>query len=374
MKQLPQGSLISFMSTMVKEKGGINMAQGLPGFEPPKELIEILKSIANNSIHQYPPGIGNFKILDLLQAKYSKVKSFKRENFLVTQGATEAICLIFFYLMKNIKEKFSVMAFNPAYESYKNLPLQFGYNFIEADLNEEGGFNEQEIENQIINNNVKIFFTCSPGNPYGKILPKLAYEKLIEICRRNNCYLVIDAVYREIYFEEEPYIPVEKIGEFVFYVNSFSKLLSITGWRVGYMIAEEKHMSEIRRMHDYTGLCANSVMQEAIAIYLESYNMGLDYVSGFRPIFKNNFKIISDLLIEKGFKIPKTDGGYFVWTKLPEPNMDGFEIALDLYNKTQLATVPGIHFSPKASNYIRFNIARPEADIEAAVEAIKKYF
>lgn len=373
-RPLPQGSLISYMSTMVKEKGGVNLAQGLPGYEPPAELIRYLIEVAPEPIHQYPPGIGNFKILDLLTDKYKSSLPLTRDNFLISQGATEAISLLYLYIKQLTGNNFSVMAFGPAYESYTQLPEFFGQQFVEGQLNEDGGFDPAETEKLIQSSNVRLFFAASPSNPYGRIMPKEYIEKLIEICCRNNCFLVFDAVYRELYYEDPPYIPVEHIGPHVFYVNSFSKLLSITGWRVGYLIATDEHMQKIRRMHDYTGLCANSVLQEAIARYLQHHNMGLDYVAKLRVKFFESFKRMSDELNKLGFKIPQTDGGYFIWSKLPSGYDDGFETAVDLYEKTKVAAVPGNHFSKKAKSYIRFNIARSDDDIEKAINAIHQYF
>ncbi len=373
-RQLPEGSLISYMSTMVKQKGGVNLAQGLPGYEPPVEMLQHLSEIVHNPIHQYPPGIGNFKILDLLEAQYSKHMNVSRNNLLITQGATEAISLLYLYLKQKIGEQYSVMAFGPAYESYTQLPRYLGQKFVEARLTDDGGFDAIEIEKQIQQNNVKLFFMASPANPYGRIMPKAYVEQLIEICQKNSCYIIFDAVYKELYYENPPFIPYEHIGPQVFYVNSFSKLLSITGWRVGYMITHESHMKEIRKMHDYTGLCANSVLQEAIAYYLENYNMGLDYVADLRKKFFESFKRMSLVLIELGFTIPQTDGGYFIWSQLPQGFDNGFEVAVDLYEQTGIATVPGIHFSPEGKKFIRFNIARPDSDIDKAVEAVNEFF
>jgi len=373
-REMPKGSLISYMSTMVKEKGGVNLAQGLPGFEPPQELKNILSEVAQLPIHQYPPGIGNFKILDLLEQQYSQHMQICRDNLLVTQGATEAISLLYLYLKRIIGDSFSVMAFGPAYESYTQLPHYFGQNFIEAQLNHDGSFDIAAMENTIQTNNVKIFFLASPANPYGHIMSKQNIEHIIELCKRNQCYVVFDAVYKELYYEASPYIPYEHLGANVFYVNSFSKLLSITGWRVGYMIAHHTHMPEIRRMHDYTGLCANSVAQEAIARYLEQNNMGLDYVADLRVRFFASFQRMKEVLLNLGFYIPPTDGGYFIWSQLPEGYEDGFETAVDLYEQTGIATVPGIHFSPSAKKYIRFNIARPDDDINKGILAVNEFF
>jgi len=373
-KQIPKGSLISFMSTLVKEKGGVNLAQGLPGFEPPQELIRCLEDVASQSIHQYPPGIGNFKILDILVAHYSAVIPVNRDHFLITQGATEAISLLYLYLKQMIGEQFSVMAFAPAYESYRQLPLHFGQGYVEAEMINDGGFDVSITERLIMHNNVKIFFLGSPANPYGRIMPEAYVENLVELCIRNKCYLIIDAVYREIYYRTPPYVPLEHLGEYVFYVNSFSKLLSVTGWRVGYMIAHPIHMPAIRSMHDYTGLCANSVLQHAIACYLENRNMGRHYVSHLRERFLFSFERLAAVLKKLGFTIPPTDGGYFIWAELPSGFEDGFETAMQLYEETGIATVPGIHFSTSAKRFLRFNIARPDEDIDKAVDAVNMFF
>jgi len=97
--QNPEGSLIAYFSRKVKKGGGINLAQGRPGFEPPDKLLNILKSkIPEKDLHQYAPGNGDPRLLDILVKKHSGPISPERKNFLVVQGATEGIFLAFFYL------------------------------------------------------------------------------------------------------------------------------------------------------------------------------------------------------------------------------------------------------------------------------------
>ena len=103
----PTGSYIGFMSNKVKAYGGINLAQGIPGFDPPKELTNILSEIAGNNIHQYAPGNGNNELLELLHKKYqndyfcfSRQQVFSKDDFLILQGATEALSLLYIYFNK----------------------------------------------------------------------------------------------------------------------------------------------------------------------------------------------------------------------------------------------------------------------------------
>ena len=372
--QKPLGSYISFMSNKVKAYGGINLAQGIPGFDPPTELTNILSQIANNKIHQYAPGNGNKELLDLFVEKYQKEYAFTKDDFLITQGGTEALSLLYTYFNKIISKPFSALAFDPVYESYKYLPGIFNTDFVPFSFEEDSSIDFKKLERTCLNHNVKVIFLGSPGNPFGKIWSKQEINYLLELSSKHNIYIVLDAVYRELYFEEEPYIPLDQFNLNLFYTNSFSKLFSITGWRIGYLVAHQKHMQNIKSIHDYTGLCAPSVLQQAIVEYLKKYNFGSQYVSDLRDKLKSSYKHLASELVNLGFEIPETKGGYFVWAKLPKQFDDGFKFAIDLYDEQKVAVIPGEHFSENDTNYIRFNIAREKSEVEEGIKRIKAFF
>lgn len=369
----PAGSYISYFSNLVKENGGINLAQGIPGFQPPAELVCELKDIASKNVHQYPPGIGNFDLLNQLYGHYSQQLQVDRENFLVVQGATEALSLTYIYLAKKLKGKFSVLSFDPAYESYSQLPKIFGQPFVNYPLNEHNCFNSTDLARTVRESNVRVVFISSPGNPYGKVWSRAEVETLVEMAHQHKLYLIFDGVYKDIYFENPPIIPLDYNSPNVFYVNSFSKMLCITGWRVGYLYAHEEHRNELRAIHDYTGLCAPSVLQQALANYLSKNDYGDKFVREFRQNVKGNFDLLSKALVELGFHIPTINGGCFVWARLPQRFPDGFSIAHSLYKATGVATIPGEHFSTNHINWLRFNIARPNDEIAKAASLIEQF-
>ncbi len=372
--QKPAGSYISFMSNKVKTYGGINLAQGIPGFNPPKELTNILSQIANENIHQYAPGNGNNELLDLLLNKYKSEYQFSKEDFLITQGGTEALSLLYTYFSKILPKPFSALAFDPVYESYKFLPGIFNTDFVSFSFEEDFSIDFNKLEKTCIENKVKVIFLGSPGNPFGKIWSKEEINALIDLSKRKDIFVVLDAVYRELYFEKAPYIPLDQFNPNLIYTNSFSKLFSITGWRIGYLIAHQDHMQKIKSIHDYTGLCATSVLQQAVVEYLKNYNFGTEYISNLRNKLKESYNHLSSELIKLGFKIPETKGGYFVWAKLPDQYSDGFKFAIDLYEEQKVAVIPGEHFSDKAKNYIRFNIAREKSEVDEGINGIKRFF
>jgi methionine aminotransferase len=371
--EMPKGSLISFMSNKVKQSGGINLAQGIPGFMPPKELLDCLSDIVYEPYHQYAAGNGDPELVEVIKDYHKQQQRLENDNVLVVQGATEALSLLYIYLNNKLGSGFATLAFDPVYESYKNLPPIFSGSFINYQAGDQGiDFNH--LATTITENGVKLIFIGSPGNPYGLSLSESDLRKLLELSDELDFYIVFDAVYKDLYFNGKPYQLLDVNNKRLFYVNSFSKMLSITGWRIGYLVCDKDNMSEIRSIHDYTGLCAPALFQKALVKYLKSYNFGNSYLTGLRNNLIKNYAYLSSVLTELGFRIPKTDGGYFVWAELPEGYTDGFRFAIDLYEEHKVAVIPGIHFSDNCSSFIRVNIARTEEEIEAAVIELKKYF
>lgn len=365
----PTGSLISYMANKVKSEGGINLAQGIPAFEPPKELLEILQEIIFDNVHQYAPGRGNSKLLSKLEEYYD----IPQNQFLITNGATEAISLLFTYIKNKVKSEFSVLSFNPVYESYKHLPRIFNLAVCTFSITNNSAINFDELENTVKEKKVKLIILASPGNPYGKVWTKNEVDSLVDICNRLEIFVIFDAVYADLYFNEAPYFPLKQKSEYIFYVNAFSKKFSITGWRVGYLIAHASHMKDIMDIHDYTGLCSPSILQQSIATYIDRHNFGKNYTTDLRIKLKKNYEYLSEELTLMGFENIEAQGGYFIWTKLPEQFNDGLDFALKLYEEHKVALVPGIHFSEKGKRFVRINIARKPNEIGIAIEKIKEF-
>lgn len=369
MRAKPDGSYISYFSNLVKVNGGINLAQGIPGFQPPTELINILKDIANSQHHQYAPGIGNLQLRALIENSYG----VEPDELLVVQGATEGLSLVYTYLFRMLGENLVTLSFDPAYESYSRLPQIFNQKFVPFPLINEEFVDFDELKRCIEGNKVKLIFISSPGNPYGKVWTKAETCKLLELANELNFFVVFDSVYEELYFSQKPYIPLDNISERLFIVSSFSKSLCITGWRVGYVIHHPTHTKAIRAIHDYIGLCAPSVMQQALAVYLAQFQYGKAFMDELRQRVKSSFDSLSDMLNRLNFTVPRIDGGCFIWAKLPQPFTDGFEFASDLYDATGVAVIPGEHFSSTKVNWLRFNVARPLEEIDLASNRIADF-
>lgn len=371
----PHGSLISFFSRKVKKDGGVNLAQGRPGFDPPEELLAILKkNISDMDLHQYAPGNGDPELVANLVKSYEQFCDCSSKNFLVLHGATEAIFLTFYYLTTIIKGSFSTLSFDPVYESYPKLPSFHNTPFHYFNIGEDLKIDFSALENKIKEENVKIIFISSPGNPAGKIWEKEELEKISVLSVKYNFFIIFDAVYKDIYFNSEPFNPLTLGNNNLFYINSFSKMLSITGWRIGYLISTHDHMKKLKSIHDYTGLSVPYLLQRSISGYLLRSGNGEDYIKTVRKKCRKNFYFLKEILENLGFFISPAEGGYFLWARLPKHYQDGFFFAEDLYNKVKLAVVPGENFSPSAKNYIRINIAVKPDIIKKGASLFKEFF
>lgn len=374
---IPKSSLISYFSNKVKQNGGLNLAQGIPAFAPPKELIDIFRDETLKCTHQYPAGNGYLPLLKEIVKSYTEYanvqyngKFITPDNLLITQGATEAVTLLYTYL-NHIIGKFTTLAFEPVYESYEHLPEIFNQKFVTFPVLPEIDF--ERFEKTLYTQNVKLIFVNSPGNPLGKIWTKEEIDELLKRCLKYQVYVVLDTVYEEFYFEKSPYYASDKLNDYIFYVGSFSKMYCITAWRIGYLMFADKHIEAIRNIHDYTALCATEIHQRALAAYINRYQWGMSYIENIRQQIRDNYHDTKILLEKYGFQVTPIQGGCFLWVKLPEAYTDGFDFALKLYDNVQVAVVPGIHFDKKANCFIRINIARPKSELEEGVSLIIKF-
>jgi len=339
------------------------MAQGIPAFNPPAQLIEQMKKVMDQPIHQYAAGKGHAKLVKWIQNHYQLLTPLTEEHILMVNGATEALSLLYTYINQLIKDPYGVLAFGPVYESYRELPKLFGQPFIEYQ-NTSQEFNLNDLKTTIIQNNIKLIFLASPGNPWGYIWSKGQLDDICKLAEQQDVYIIFDAVYSELYHQAPPHQLVDIYNKRLFYVNSFSKMLSITGWRVGYLIAHETHMQKINNMHDYIGLCVSHPAQAALSEYFAENEDWMSYVSDIRLMLYSNYMYAENLLSQAGFNIPSAQGGYFIWCQLPEGITDGLSFALNLYEHHKVAVVPGEHFSSNASDYIRINLALPKEVLE----------
>lgn len=301
-------TIFSVMSKLATEHNAINLSQGFPNFPVDDKLTDILQSIAKDSIHQYAPMAGYppllTKIGEMIERCYGR-RNNPESEILVTAGATQAIFATIQALVNTGEE---VIILDPSYDCYEPPVLLTGAKSIRIPLNEDFTPNWERIE-AAMNSNTRMLIINNPHNPSGKILDEndfLELEKLM--LKFPNVILLSDEVYEFITFEKR-HISIntrEKLKNRSVIISSFGKTFHITGWKIGYLIAPENLMIEIKKVHQFLVFCVNSVAQVALCEYLDHVD-----VLQLGAFYQEKRDLFRKLICESKFELLPSEGSYF---------------------------------------------------------------
>ncbi|MEA3449993.1 MAG: pyridoxal phosphate-dependent aminotransferase [Patescibacteria group bacterium] len=360
-----------------KYPDAISLAQGIPGFDTPgciKRRVEL--ALKRGVVSKYSLVSGLPELRELIEISLAKENMFFdwQKEIIVTVGSIEGISATILALTKPGDE---IIIPEPTYTSYQEVINLASCKPILVPLNEKNNWSfELKRFEEAITDKTKIIFYCNPNNPTGTIYTKKQLIQLAEIAEKNNIYIMTDDVYKDFIFDKEPIFSIAEVPEYrdrVIRLFSFSKVYAMTGWRIGYLHACEKLVSEILKVHDSLVTCAPVISQYAAMGALE---MGEGDVVKFSLAYKKRrdqtcvfLDSLSDYL-----DYVRPEGTYYVFPKLKIDNTDSWKFAFDLLQKEQVAVVPGMAFGPSGEGHFRINFSRDEDDLKKAFERIKNYF
>jgi methionine transaminase len=363
-------SIFTIMSQMAKEYNAINLSQGFPNFSVDERLKNSLAKWAMEEIHQYLPMAGFPPLLEkvaMLTQKFYSRKINPATEILITAGATEGI---FATIQALVNQNEEVIILDPSYDCYETPVLLCNAKPIRINLKNDFTPNWEAIGNAM-NSKTRMIITNNPHNPSGRIWNEndfLQLEKLLDLY--PNVIVLSDEVYEYITFENK-HISVHhrpKLWNRSIIVSSFGKSFHITGWKIGYLMASEHLMQEIKKVHQYLVFSVNSVAQYAINDYLD--NVQVMELSNFyqqkRDLFRN-------LLQETRFELLPCEGSYFQLASYAAiSNENDLEFTKRLVTEFGVASIPLSPFyaDAKQTQCIRFCFAKDETTLQNAVERL----
>lgn len=371
MSKLPNvgTTIFTVMSKLAVEHNAINLSQGFPNFPVDSVLTDILQRISKDSIHQYAPMSGYppllVKISAMTEKCYGRNPNPEKE-ILVTAGATQAIFTIIQALV-NVGEE--VVILDPCYDCYEPPVILTGAKSIRIPLNDDFTPNWERISNSI-NSKTKLLIINNPHNPSGRIFNSddlLALEAIMD--KFPNLILLSDEVYEYITFENK-HISIntrQKIIDRSVIVSSFGKTFHITGWKIGYIIAPENLMIEIKKVHQFLVFSVNSVAQVALSEYLDKVDV--TQLGGFYQEKRDLFK---QLMSNSRFDFLPSEGSYFQVASYSNISQEkDIDFTKRLVTEFGVATIPISVFNAdkKDQQLIRFCFAK---DSETLTQAATK--
>ncbi len=374
MSKLPHigTSIFTVMSQMATEHNAINLSQGFPNFPVDKRLIDIFARLASENVHQYSPMSGYppllEKIAKLTQQSYRRIVINKSE-ILITAGATEGI---FAAIQALVNPNEEVIILDPSYDCYEAPILLSNAKPIRVALNDDFTPNWEKI-NAATNENTKLIIINNPHNPTGKTWTSADFDQLDKLIDSfPNLIVFSDEVYEYITFEQ-PHISIhnrQKLWNRSITVSSFGKSFHITGWKIGYVIAPEHLMKEIKKVHQFLVFSVNSISQVAISEYLDIvdvYSLG-NFYKQKRDFFRN-------LLKETKLQLLPCEGTYFqVASYANISSEDDFTFTKRLVTEFGVAAIPISPFyaDGRDTKCIRFCFAKDDATLIQAAERLMK--
>ena len=367
-------TIFSVMSQLAQKNNAINLAQGFPDFNTDSELINRLNYYSIQNYNQYAPMFGVEKLRILLSEKYSKLynSDYDFQNEInITSGASQAIFNVISTLVYPNDE---VIIFEPAYDLYQPTVELFGGKVIPIQLKyPEYSIDFEELK-QKITDKTKLIIINNPNNPSGRILSEEDLKQFEKIISETNAYILADEVYEHITFDgkqHQSFAKLKTLKDRVFIVGSFGKLFHITGWKIGYILAEKELMKEFRKCHQFNTFSTHTPSQYAIADYMENP----DHYLHLNDFFQEKRNLFIDGLASTDFDILPCEGTYFVsahYSKIS--NLSDDEFAKELTIKHKVATIPFSAFYQDKTDHkvIRFCFAKKDETLEQALEKLTK--
>jgi len=367
-------SVIRRMTRISNECGAINLAQGFPDFDPPKEMMDRLEVVSHEGPHQYPITMGapNFRQAIARKCGHFMGRTIDPETEIVaTIGSTEAMVDTLFALT-NPGDR--VVMFSPFFENYRAQVIMADCEPVFVPLNPPTFSFDPNVLEDAFRGGAKAIIICNPSNPSGKVFTEEELKTIADLCIRYDVYAIMDEVYEHIIYDGRKHVYMNSIPgmwERTVSCSSLSKTYSVTGWRLGYAIAPESIMARIRQYHDFNAVGCPSPLMEAAVVGL---NMPLSYYDEFGAHYAHMKKIFTEGMRDIGIPFTDPEGTYFVLADISpylKKGQSDVDFCEQLARKAGVGAVPGSSFfNEPINNIVRLHFAKKDETLYAALDRL----
>ncbi len=335
----------------------ISLTIGEPDFHTHPEILKRAYKAMENGYTHYTSNFG----IDELREQIAEMHGVSINEVMVTAGASEALINASLAFIERGSE---VVIPVPNFLSYFTYTKLCEAKLARMDTTPTDFQLDPNDLNEVMSKNVSAIFLNYPNNPTGAVVDQKTLQAVAEIARDNGSILISDEVYSSIHYDKKPGTLAGEEGVVV--INAFSKSLAMTGWRIGYIIAEESLLDSILKIHQVNGVCAPAFAQKAVADVL-SEGIAKDITEGMVREFKKRRDYVYKSL-KSVLEVVKPEGAFYIFPKVP---MDSVEFTERLLEKTGVAITPGIAFG--SENHVRISYAASMENLERAMGRIKLF-
>ncbi len=361
-----------FFNLLLEDPSAISLCVGQPNFSTPKHIEDVaIKSISDGK-NFYTSDYGILELREEI-AKYLNNNfstQYLPSEVLVTVGASEAIDLAIRVL---VNEGDEIIVFDPVYDAYTPLIRIAGGKDIHVELREEDGYkiNPRLLEEKITDKTKAIIMNF-PNNPTGAIMTREDLEEVANIVKKHDLYLISDEIYAELTYDTKhtSIVSLDDMKERTILINGFSKAYAMTGFRLGYLCANEEIIAQTKKLHAFSIVSCPSSSQFAGIEALKNGRKDIDYmVSDYnkRRIYAYN------RLLEMNIPVHKPEGAFYLFPSIKEFGLTAFEFAKRLLEEKHVALIPGSAFGSNYKYNLRISYTCSYEDLKEGLDRLNEF-
>lgn len=365
-------SVIRRMTRISNQYGAVNLSQGFPDFDPPQEILSRLAEVTKEDYHQYSITWGSQHFRDALaekQSRFMKRKINPDTEIVVTCGSTEAM-MAAMMTVANPGDK--VIVFSPFYENYGADAILSGAEPIYVPLVPPEFSFDADVLEDAFRQRPKAIILCNPSNPCGKVFTYQELEIIASLAEKYDTFVITDEVYEHIIYEPNVhtyFASLPNMWQRTISCSSLSKTYSITGWRLGYVIAPAEIIDTVRKVHDFLTVGAAAPLQEAAVTGLKFKD---DYYKELRDKYTEKRNLFLKGLDDLGIIHTVPQGAYYILLDISEFGYESdVEFCEVLAGDVGVGAVPGSSFFKEPENrYIRLHFAKKNDTLNEALNRL----
>ncbi|CAN5752751.1 aminotransferase class I/II-fold pyridoxal phosphate-dependent enzyme [soil metagenome] len=344
-------STIRSLTVHAIAKGAVNLGQGSPDFPPPPELVAAAQRALAEGVHQYVPTWGLPSLREAVADKTERFYGYRPDpatEVTVTCGVTEAVIAA---LIGVVDPGDAVVVLEPAHENYHAGIVFAGARPLWVPLRPPGfEIDAGELRRAFAQSGVKAVIFNTPHNPTGRVFRREELGLIADLCHEFDVIAIADEIYEHMVFDGLEHVPIATLPgmrERTITISGLSKTYSVTGWRVGWTIAPADLTDALRKIHDFTTICAPAPLQQAA---VTAVSFGPDYYDWLRTYYRERRERTIAMLRRAGFEAPSPEGAYYTladFTALAAAlgrSDDDDAFARYLIDDIGIGTVPGSSF------------------------------
>lgn len=372
MENIPPSGIRKFFEMLIGHDDVISLSVGEPDFPTPWGIREEAYYHLEKGHTSYTSNWGLIELREEI-AKYMTRYNLSynpSDEILVTVGASEGVDAALRAILNPGDE---IIVVQPCYVNYTPLAELCQAKVIPLDSSINGYYPTAEQIKKAITQKTKAIMICSPNNPTGTMIPSEELEKIAKVIVENQIWCISDEIYCELAYEGEKHTSIGSfpgMKDFTIILNGFSKSFAMTGWRIGYIAGPKDLLAQIVKLHGYNTICAPIFSQYGAA---EGLRNCFKDVEKMRISYQQRRNLMYKAFCDMGLPVPEPTGAFYMFPDISSTGLSSEEFATQLFQKYNVAVVPGSVFGLGGEGHIRCCYATSIEKIKIALEKIAQF-